>query len=331
MLNGSKTFIICEFSQTHEGSMPVAKMLAKAAAAAGADAVKVQVFSADELAVPAYDYYGLFKSLEWTSEQWKELIDYCHEQGIQFYADVFGTDSAMMLAENGVDGLKVHGTDMRNSRLLKCLADIDLPLLLSIGGGTVDEVRNALNLLRYKDRKNPVVIMHGIQSYPTLVEHTNFDKMRYAKDELGLSVGFADHIDGDHQLNFALCAMAVGVGASVIEKHITIARSLKMEDYESALSPDGFVKFVENIRSLDSAKGEYSDRLNDVEENYRQATRKHVVAAEPIEAGQTIGEQSVVLRRAKSDKQASDLDCVIGRKAKKSYNLNDVLVVEELA
>lgn len=330
MLDESKTFIICELSQTHEGSLPLAKMLVKAAAEAKADAVKIQIFTADELAVPSYSYYQLFQQLEWPELQWRELIDCTHEFGLKFFADVFGTATLAMLVRNGADGFKLHGTDMRNTRLLRALSDIDLPILLSIGGGTLEETKRALSILKAKARKAPVVLMHGFQSYPTLVEHTNLNKMRYFKDQFGLPVGFADHIDGSHQLNFGLCAMAVGMGASVIEKHITISRTLRMEDYESALCPEDFVDFVAKIRELDGARGIYSDELIEVEAKYRANTRKHVVATVPLKAGKVINEEDITLRRSQSERAPSDLEEVIGKKADKDYAINDSMHSETL-
>ena len=172
--------------------------------------------------------------------------------------------------------------------------------------------------------------MHGFQSYPTLVEHTNLNKMRYFKDQLNIPVGFADHIDGDHRLNFALCAAAVAMGAVVIEKHITLSRSLKMEDYESALSPDEFVQFMSKVRDLDSAMGSYSEDIPAVEADYRKTTRKHVVAAVPLSTGQMIRDEDVTLRRADSDKEPSDLVDVVGKKADRTYNTNDIILATNL-
>ena len=330
MFTPSKTIVICELSQTHEGSLPLAKILINAAAAAKADAVKVQVFSADELAVPTYKHYQLFKQLEWPESAWKELIDFGQQKGLMVFADVFGIESTAMLIRNKIDGLKVHGTDMGNIRLLKYIAEEDLPILLSIGGGTLEETREALAVINSKGRKRPIVLMHGFQSYPTLVEHTNLDKMRYFKDTLNLPVGFADHIDGDHKLNFGLCAAAIGMGACVIEKHITISRALKMEDFESALSPDAFIEFVEKIRELDSAMGEYSDKLIAVEETYRKATRKHVVAVVPLKARQVLSEEDITLRRAESNEAPLELSDVIGKKTNRYYEPNQVILKNTL-
>ena len=330
MFTESKTFIIAELSQTHEGSLSLAKMIIKASSNAKADAVKVQVFTADELAIPAYKHFKLFKQLEWPETSWKELIDYSHDCGLKIFADVFGANSLRMLIRNGIDGLKIHGTDMRNFRLLKKIAEVDLPLLLSIGGGTVEETKTALSILQKKKRKSQFVLMHGFQSYPTLVEHTNLKKMLYFKNQFDLPIGFADHIDGDHRLNFGLCAAAIGMGASVIEKHITISRIIKMEDYESALSPDEFEKFVLKIRKLNTAMGNYSEKMLSVEKNYRNETRKHVVADVPLKSGQTIEENDITLRRADSDEIPSDLEDVIGKKTDKNYEINEVIIAKKL-
>jgi sialic acid synthase SpsE len=330
MTFGQRVFIICELSQTHEGSLEIAKLLVKAAGSAGADAVKVQVFSARELAVSGYRHYELFKKLEWPEKQWQSLIEFGHENGLRVYADVFGTESLSMLIRIGIDGLKIHGTDMRNRSLLEALSRVDRPLLLSIGGGTLDETTQALAILNSGSRTSPVILMHGFQSYPTLVEHTNLGKMKFFQDKTGLPVGYADHLDGDSPLDVALCAAAIGMGAIVIEKHITVSRALKMEDFESALSPDRFAAFVSRLRQIETALGRYADTLTPLEEAYRQSTRKHVVARGPISAGQIIHRADVDLRRAECDAPPSDLETVIGKKADRRYEAEEVLLSEKL-
>lgn len=330
MNDNSRTFIIAELAQTHEGSLELAKLLVKASAVAGADAAKVQVFKAQEICTPRYKHYKLFKQLEWPDEWWKELIDYSHQFKIKLFADVFGIESLEMLIKNDIDGFKIHGTDMKNIPLLKRLAEVDLPLLLSIGGGTVEEAGTALDILRSQGRSAPVVLMHGFQSYPTLSEHIHLNKMRYFRDQLQMPMGFADHIDGDHCLNFALCAAAVSMGAVVIEKHITISRSLKMEDYESALNPDEFELFVIKMREMEGTFGTYSEEMTPPEEYYRKDTRKHVVAALPLKPGHVIRESDVRLKRTDSLEEASQMEDIIGRRCAQEYLEDDVIFVKEL-
>jgi len=331
MFSADRTFVICEQSQTHEGNIGLAKLLIRAASAAKADAVKFQTFSADELAVPSYKYYSLFKKLEWTAKQWKELIDECHCLGLKAMSDVFGLDSAKMLASVGIDAIKVHATDILNRPLLEELAGMDLPLLLSSGGSYLAEMKKAVKILRSRGKPDrPLVLMHGFQSYPTMIEHTNLLKMKHFGDQLGLFYGFADHIDGKHRQNFSLCAMAVGMGACVIEKHITINRALKMEDYESALDPVGFVDFVAKIRELDKAKGRPEDVLIPVEENYRKMTRKHVVALRLVSRGSVIVVGDVALKRAAVDAEPMNLECVLGKKALRDIAPHEAILAQDI-
>lgn len=331
MFTQDKTFVICEQSQTHEGNLDFAKLLIKSAAVAKSDAVKFQTFTADELAVPSYKYYPLFKKLEWTIEQWKELIDECHRLGLKAMSDVFGSGSARMLTSIGIDAIKVHATDIRNCPLLEEFARMDIPLLLSCGGSHLEEIRDAVRILRSEGNANrSLVLMHGFQSYPTLIEHTNLLKMKFFGDELRLPYGFADHIDGDHRQNFSLCAMAIGMGACVIEKHITVSRKLKMEDYESALDPDGFVDFVAKIRELDAAKGGAADELLSFEAEYRRMTRKHVVALRPLARGAVIRAVDVALKRAVINAEPMNLECVLGKRLLRDIAVHGAILVKDV-
>lgn len=331
MFSTDRTFVICELSQTHEGDIGLAKLLVKAAAAAKADAVKFQTFSADELAVPSYKHYPLFQRLEWTPAQWRDLIDACHGAGLLAMADVFGRDSARMLASHGIDAVKVHATDIRNRPLLEEFAGMGIPLLLSSGGATLAEMREALRILRSGGHPGrELLLMHGFQSYPTLIEHTNLLKMRHFGEQLGVPYGFADHIDGEHRQNFSLCAMAMGLGACALEKHITVSRALKMEDYESALDPSAFGEFVAKVRELEAARGRAADVLTPAEEDYRRMTRKHVVALRTVTKGSTLAAGDVALKRAPTDAAPSDLESVLGRKARRDLAPHEAILDQDV-
>lgn len=326
MFFSDRTFVICEQSQTHEGNLDLAKLLIKVAAEAKADAVKFQTFTADELAVPSYKYYSLFKKLEWVVGQWKELIDECHRFGLKAMSDVFGIGSARMLASVGIDAIKVHATDILNRPLLEEFAGMDIPLLLSSGGSYLAEMRDAVKILRSQGKlARPLILMHGFQNYPTLIEHTNLLKMKFFGNQLGLPYGFADHIDGDHRQNFSLCAMAIGMGAVVIEKHITSDRASKMEDYESALNPSDFIEFVQKIRELDDAKGCAVDELLSVEQNYRKMTRKHVVALKDLKKDYVLQKNDVALKRTLCDEEPADISKIISRRLNRDIYLHEVI------
>lgn len=325
-----KIAIICEIAQTYEGSFAIAEQLVQAAIAAEADAVKFQVFTADELAAPDHKHYQLFKKLELSPEQWQQLIGRAHAGGILAMADVFGITSAKMLLSLGIDGFKIHSTDIKNTPLLEFLSQSNKPLLLSIGGSTRGEIEKAVAVLQ-KSAKNEIVLMHGFQSYPTLAEHTNLNKIKLLQKSFNLPVGFADHIDGDHKLKFDLCAIALGAGAKVLEKHITLDRKLRMEDYESALDPTVFKEFVAHIRQLERSLGEESFNLSVAEQTYRDGTKKHVVAARDLPSGSKINSGDVRMKRTSEEYQFQAMEDIIGRTLIKPVSADRVIKFEDLA
>ncbi len=329
LVQPDKVTIICEMSQTYEGKFEVASKLVQDAITAKADAIKFQVFKADELGTKDYKYYDLFTSLEFDALTWGKLVDQAHAGGILALADVFGLDSAKMLVEINIDGFKIHPTDIKNPPLLKFLAKTGKPLLLSAGGSHKEEIEKALQILR-NNNAGEIVLMHGFQSYPTLVEHTNLNKMKLLQETFNLPVGFADHIDGDHELRYDLCTMALGMGARVLEKHITVDRKLKMEDYESALDPADFTKFVARIRELEKAFGEKTFDLTKPEEVYRKGTKKHVVAAIDLSAGADITEENIFMKRTTEEYQFLDREDVVGKKLVSALKKDQVIKLENL-
>jgi N,N'-diacetyllegionaminate synthase len=329
MFNTSHTYIIAEMAQGYEGSTETAEQLIDAAVASKADAVKLQVFTADELAVPNHEYYGLYKKLEFTADQWGSLIKRAHNGGLHVLADVFGVDGATMLLEQEIDGFKIHSADTKNPLLLSFLAQTGKPLLLSLGGSTEDEIVKALQMLR--DGGAPEIVgMHGFQSFPTEVEHTQLLKMKQWQDVLGIPVGFADHIDGDHELRFDLCVFAMGMGAAVLEKHFTLDRADKLEDFESALSSEDLIRFVAHIRSLEVARGSDSLDMDEPEQVYRKNMKKHIVAALNIPTGKIIEEDDIVMKRTMEEYPFQNKEEVLGKKARNTIQINTVIRTDEL-
>ena len=330
LIQSGKTTIICEAAQTYEGSFEIASRLVQAAVTIKADYIKFQIFKVHELVTRGNKHYKLFSSLELRPEQWERLIRQAHEGGIFMLADVFGVGSAKMLLARGIDGFKIHATDIRNNKLLIFLARSGKPLLLSVGGTHREEIEDAVTLLK-KHNATEVILLHGFQSYPTLLSDTNLNKLSVLQHTFGLPVGFADHIGGDHQLRYDLCALAVGMGAAVIEKHITIERALKMEDYESALNPSDFREFIDRIRELDTAYGKKTFDLQNAEILYREATQKHIVAARDLPAGVVIHETDIAMKRTAEIYPFQKLSSIVNAVLRKNLKKDQVIRTENLA
>jgi N,N'-diacetyllegionaminate synthase len=307
-----KILIIAEIAQSYEGSFDDAKALIAAAARTKADAVKFHVFFADELAVPSYEHYELFKRLEFSVGQWGELAILAHNQGLLFAADVLGIDGLRVLTEIGADILKIHATDIENLPLLRAVGSSGKPVLISCGGATPGEIGRAIKTLR--DAGAPeVCLLHGFQASPTAPEDSRMLRMHALARTFDLPAGYADHIDGEHELARTWPLVAAGAGAAVIEKHLTLNRADQKEDYISALNPEEFRTMVEWIRLVERGLGRDDFDLAKAEADYRVAARKKTVAARDLKAGTTIVETDLALKRTPDASAASRPDQVVGQ------------------
>ena len=215
--------IIAELAQGFEGSFLQAKLLIKAAASAKADVAKLQLIYADELATPDYKYYELFQTLEMHDSNWEALNKYAIELNIKLYLDVFGIKGLQLCEKIGVEGIKLHGTDIANIGLLNEVRNSSVEkIYLGAGGAYLNEIEQAINILNNKE----VIVLLGFQSYPTNTQDNQIDRVKLLKNHLdskftNSKIGFADHEDPNTLLKYCLATCAVGAGATVIEKHLT--------------------------------------------------------------------------------------------------------------
>lgn len=331
-----KIEIIAELAQGFEGRPEQARLLVQAAATAGADAAKLQLVYADELATPDYKHYELFRSLEMADDVWVSLAQYAAELGIQLHFDIFGTRSLQLAERIGAGALKLHGTDIANIGLLTEVANSSVhKVLLGAGGAFTSEIQQAIEILSSKD----VVVLLGFQGYPTPTDANQISRVRLLSDQLTRSyshvtVGFADHASPDNPLSYALAAMAIGAGAKVLEKHLTLGRVMKLEDHEAALSPDEFVEFARTIRGCSEAMGIADDcidfGMSKSEHDYRAMIRRHVVAIRNLDPGMVIAPSDLTLKRTSSDNPITDLALVYSRSMKRGVQINAPLSLTDI-
>ncbi len=329
--------VIAEIAQGFEGSLAQARLLLRAAAAAGADAAKYQLVYADELASPDYVHYALFRSLEMPDEAWQELADYATQLGIELHLDIFGTRSLELAGRIGAATVKVHGTDLANDGLLTAVAgSAAVSVLLGAGGAHATEIDRALDILAGKS----VVVLLGFQGYPTPDDTNQIARVTAMVEGLRrrhdrLRVGFADHANPETPLRYALAAAAVGAGAAVIEKHLTLARVMALEDHESALGPDEFAEFTRTIRGCAGAVGVANLSaddfgMSDAEKAYRAMIRRHVVASRDLPAGTTLAAADMVLKRTSAAQPLVDCRAVYGRRLVRGIGTNAPILAGDL-
>lgn len=307
-----KTFICAEIAQGYEGDVKLCKMLIKAAAKSGADAVKFQIFKANELCTTSYQYWDFFKSLEISYQDWNELIKFAKDLGLEFHSDVFGHETLEWMFESDISGIKLHSSDVKNYPLLKKASHFKGKIFLSTGGSHLNEIEKAINFLP----KERLTLISGFQAEPNLPIDVELDKVEFLSEKFRVPVGYADHIDANDSMSISLPAMAVIKGASFIEKHLTIERNaLILEDSISALNPNEFLEMVNLIRKVDGFAAKSKDyNLSDRELNYRKNTKKIPIAAREIMAGSVITAGDITfLRTGEVASELLDIDDIIGK------------------
>lgn len=315
-----KLEIIAEMGQGFEGSFNLAMMLSKAAANTNVDSVKFQMVFADELAVKNYAYFGLFKSLELKLIDWKKIVSYLKKNKKKIYFDIFGEKSLRYSEKLNVDGVKIHPTDILNFNFLEEVRDSKInKILLGIGGINFKSIEKVINFFNRKK----IVLLNGFQAYPTKMSENNLNnisvlKKKYYHKNL-IDYGFADHEPSSFINTLLVSSLAIGAGANYIEKHFTLSETLKMEDYESALSPEKFNEYVNNLKKVYKAKNTLNlDRykISSSEKKYHQTNIRQVIAKRNIFKNKVINNNDLVLKRSNDKFAIHDLDKCIGKKSK---------------
>jgi len=288
--------IIAEAAQGYEGDPFVARLLVRAAAAGQADMVKFQLVYADELATPEYPYYGLFKQLEMPDQAWGRVVEEAHQAKLGVVFDVYGLASLRVALALGADAVKIHATDFFNEPLADA-ALVQVPrVFFSTGGITADEVDAFL--ARHAAAGDRLTLLYGFQAEPTALEDNHLRRLTSLRARFPrLALGFMDHADGEVDEAGWLGVLAVALGATVIEKHVTLDRALKLEDSMSALTAAELGRYVARVRAAEAALGTADLALTPAETAYRNRAIKVVVAARPLEAGATLAAADVRLLR----------------------------------
>lgn len=338
------TFIIAECAQgyaqpTISESIVLAKWLTRAAKSASADAVKFQLIIANELACVDYKYYDLFKSLELGEDGWRSVCSLALEVGIDLIVDIFGASSLALAEKIGISTIKLHPTDFCNDKLINLVANstVITHVIAGSGGSTESEIRHlCASFLPTKK----VTLLHGFQGYPTPREENALLRLTFLTSLKvlygdNLQIGFADHADPLSSDSTHLAACSIGYGAKVIEKHLTLAKCLALEDCESALSPDEFLEFVAIVKACDDAsglniQGSSGFTLGNSEFNYRNLVRRHVVAACDIDSNTILDEHHLVLKRSASLAPITSLEKVIGMKVLRACCKDHPFALEDL-
>lgn len=327
-------FVIAEAGVNHNGDLGMAMQLCEEALDAGADAVKFQTFRAEDLVVPgaptaqyqerqtgSTDQFAMLRSLELSRSQHQKLKAHCDKIGIEFFSTPFSVDAVDMLVELGVKRLKMSSGELTHRALVEHAARQRMPLIISTGMATMDEIREALQWIRgARGDLEGVTVLHCTSAYPAPDESLNLEAIRSMARDLGVQVGYSDH-----SLGIEASIAAVCVGATLIEKHLTLDNALPGPDHSASLEPGEFKRMVDGIRRVSAMLGDGVKAPTVQERDTARVARRSVAAAVDIAAGTKVTEAMLMCRRPATGIAPRELPLLVGHVAREAIAKNSVL------
>jgi N-acetylneuraminate synthase len=319
-----EVFVIAEAGVNHNGDIALALQLCDAALAAGADAVKFQTFRAEDLVLPGaptagyqarqtgeQDQFAMLRKLELSAADHVLLRDHCARIGIEFFSTPFSEAAVDQLVQLGVARMKMPSGELTHRALVARAAATQLPLLLSTGMATLAEVREALEWVEQaRGGLHGVTVLHCTSAYPAPDASLNLLALQTMARELEVPIGYSDHSSG---IEAALAAVALG--ACVIEKHLTLDRTLSGPDHAASLEPEAFRQMVDGVRRVSRMRGDGVKAPRAQEQDAARVARRSIVAAVPIAAGTVIDAGMLACRRPATGIAPRDWERVVGARA----------------
>lgn len=329
----NKIFIIAEAGVNHNGSIEIAQKLVDAAVAAGADAVKFQTFKAEKLVCKnaqkaeyqmettdkAESQFDMLKKLELTVDMHKQLISYCNQKGIMFLSTPFDIDSLEFLVQCGVDIIKIPSGEITNYPYLRAVGRTGKKVILSSGMSTLDEVRDAVKVLKDNGSKE-IIVLHCNTEYPTPYADVNLKAMLTLRDELKIDVGYSDHTKG-----IEVPIAAAALGAMVIEKHFTLDKKMEGPDHKASLEPNELQEMVKAIRNIEIALGNGKKSPSESEKKNVGIVRKSIVARCNIIKGEKFTESNLTTKRPGTGISPMAWNDIIGKKAERDFKEDELI------
>ena len=333
----SPVFIIADAGVNHNGRLSLAKRMVDAAKKSGVDAIKFQIFKAEELATPqapkaryqkkksaGESQMEMLKRLELSEPDFRSLFSYCRKKKIIFLATPFDFSSVDFLVRLGVPAFKISSGDLNNIPFLTRIAKYRKPVILSTGMSSLTEVKEAVKAI-YSAGNKQLILLHCTSNYPTSPADVNLRAMNTLKKEFNTMVGYSDHTAG-REISIA----AVVLGARLIERHFTLDKIMAGPDHRASLDVDELKRMVMEIRNVEAALGDGGKKIRRSEIEVKNAVRKSLVAQVDIPAKKTIRPWMLTLKRPGTGIEPKYFDCLIGKRLKKSVSRNQTLKWSEV-
>ena len=318
-------YIIAEIGSNFDGSFSKAKKMIKLAKAAGADAAKFQSFTTEQILSrkgfetkttfqsgwkkPVWDVY---KDAEFPLSWHKKLSEYAKKIGIDFLSTPYNSQAVNLLKKINVPAIKIGSGDITDIEFLKFVGKTKKPIFLATGASTMKEVKEAIKAIK-SNGNNRIVLMQSITQYPSPIEEANLEVLTTYKKKFSLNVGYSDHSPGS-----LVMLSSVVLGSCVVEKHFTDNEKLKGPDHPHSMNPNQFAKMVNDIRLIESAKGNGIKKVEKSEKETRIIQRRSVFTITKIKKGQKFTRKNIRALRPFIGLPASEFGKIINKKAKRN-------------
>ena len=331
----AQTLIIAEAGVNHNGDIELAQRLIDVAVNAGADFVKFQTFNADRLATHAAkkaEYqaqttdrnetqHEMLRRLELTPAMHHELIAHCKMRKIGFFSTGFDIESVNFLASLGQNLFKIPSGEITNLPYLRHIGRLGKPIILSTGMSNMPEIESAIKALEQAGTpRSKITVLHCTTEYPTPMCDVNLRAMQSIQTELSVAVGYSDHT-----LGIEVAVAAVAMGATVIEKHFTLDRTLPGPDHKASLEPAELKTMVSSIRNIELALGDGVKQLAPSEAKNILVARKAIVASKDIQIGEKFSAENLATKRSGVGISPMRWDEVIGLTANRNYASDELI------
>jgi len=329
------TLIIAEAGVNHNGSVELAIELVDAAVNAKADIIKFQSFNAEALVTDDAEMTNyqrnntgttttqleMLKVLELPAEDMKSIKAYCDANGIEFLSTAFDLKSLETLIEMGCRRIKIASGELTNKPFLDACSTKGLPVILSTGMADLNEVSWAVKMLLLGGlKRDDLTILHCTTNYPAEPHELNLLAIQTLEQKFDLAVGFSDHSIGADA-----AIAATSLGATVIEKHLTLGTTMQGPDHAASMNPDDFADMVNRIRLIEQSLGNGVKAPHPVDLEYQGLVRKSIIASHPICKGDIFTRENITTKRPGTGISAIHYDEVLGKRANRDYTDNEMI------
>lgn len=328
-------FIIAEAGDNHNGNFELALRLVDQAVEAGADCVKFQTFVTEQVIskfAEKAEYqkentgseetqFEMVKRLEMSFDQFREIQQYCKKKGILFLSTPFDLESIDFLQEIEIPFWKIPSGEITNLPYLEKIAATGKDIVLSTGMCTMDEISEAIAVLRDKGA-GKITLLHCNTEYPTPYCDVNLRAMNTLKERFGVDVGYSDHTKG-----IEVPIAAVACGAKIIEKHFTLDKNMEGPDHKASLEPEELKQMVQAIRNIEIAMGSKEKFTTESEKKNKDIARKSIVAARDIKRGEIFTEQNLAVKRPGMGISPMRWHELVGTKAVKDFKEDEMILL----